>query len=170
MIQTIWKVNETLGWIGEILQHLLLLAMRLFWGTSFFMSGYAKLQNISNVIEFFERILIPFPTFNAYLVASIETVGGVCLFLGLASRFATIPLICVMSVALMTAHGKATTELYYATANIFGDLSIFIDKVEQAVQQPPFNYLLVSLIVFCFGPGIFSLDFLIEKLFRSKCR
>jgi putative oxidoreductase len=72
----------------------------------------------------------------------------------LASRLLCIPLICTLTGAYLTAHREAL-------------LTIFSNP-DQFISQAPFNFLLTSLIVFCFGPGKFSLDNLIEKKMVKK--
>lgn len=130
-------------------QSLLLLAIRLFWGIGFIQSGWEKLQDTSTVANFFSSLQIPFPALSAFLVGGIETIGGLCLLLGIFSRWASTPLIATMIVALFTAHHAGTINL--------GELPHYL------VKQPPFNYLLASMIVLAFGPGKISLDFLLHR-------
>ncbi|MBA3817120.1 MAG: DoxX family protein [Parachlamydiaceae bacterium] len=139
---------------GTFLLSFLLLGMRLFWGWQFFSGGWEKFLNIASIISFFQALGIPFPTINAYIAASIECFGGLCLLLGLASRLVSIPLMIVMVVAMVTAH-------HDVFINIFSNPVAF-------TQQTPFNFFLTALIVFAFGPGIFSLDALIKRLFFKK--
>jgi putative oxidoreductase len=134
---------------GTFLQPFLLLAMRLFWGGSLFMTGWGKLHNISSVSDFFSSLAIPFPTLNAYLVGSTEFFCGFCLMVGLASRLVSLPLIFCMGVALLTAHHEAVVNLWADPQNF--------------ISQLPFNYLLTALIVLAFGPGQLSLDYLIGR-------
>lgn len=137
--------------LGSYLQSPLLLILRLFWGYNFFISGLGKFQNIDKITQFFESLKIPFPEFNAYLSGGVECVGGLCLLLGFASRLVSIPLIITMGVAYMTAH-------FDAVKNIYEDPQNFIN-------QAPFNYLLTSLIIFIFGPGRISIDYILQRLF-----
>jgi putative oxidoreductase len=137
--------------VGRYFQSILLLAMRLYWGGSLVISGLGKLQNASAVAEFFASLNIPYPLVNAYLVGSIELIGGLCLFIGFASRLASLPLISVLTVALLTEHKEALF-------NALNDPLTFI-------HQLPFNYLLTAFIVFAFGPGKLSVDYLIQKFF-----
>lgn len=139
---------------GTFLQSFLLLAIRLFWGWEFFTTGRDKLLNITPIIQYFQSLGIPFPTANAYIAGSIECLGGLCLFMGLGSRLATIPLMIVMIVAMITAH-------HDAFINVFNDPQSF-------VQQTPFMFFLVAFIVFAFGPGILSLDALIKRFFYNR--
>lgn len=136
---------------GTAFQSILLLAMRIYWGGSFFLSGIGKLYNISVVIDFFSSLEIPFPTISAYLVGSIECIGGLCLLIGLASRLVAIPLMCIMIVALFTTNQEALVNAWEEPQNL--------------ISQLPFNYLLTTLIVFAFGPGKISADYLIHKFF-----
>ncbi len=139
--------------VGKWLQPFLLLALRLFWGWQFFQAGFGKLQNMDHVIEFFNSLQIPAPTFFAYLVAWVETIGGIFLFFGFLSRLAAVPLIITMVTALSTAHVSASE-------------AILIDPSE-FINQMPVTFLIVAFVVFCFGPGLFSLDALFK---RSICK
>lgn len=129
---------------GNALQPLLLLAIRLYWGIAFIQTGLGKFHNHQMVVEFFQSLSIPYPKAQAYLVACLETVGGLCLAIGFGARLMSIPLIVILCTALATAHKEALIH-------IFQDPETFI-------SQAPFNFLLASLIVFCFGPGFFSID------------
>jgi putative oxidoreductase len=137
--------------VGNSLQSILLLAMRIYWGGSLILSGLGKLYNISASSEYFFSLNIPFPTINAYLVGSIECVGGFCLFIGLASRLASIPVICILIGALLTEHREALINA--------------LNDPQNLIIQLPFNYLLTAFIVLAFGPGKISIDFLIKKFF-----
>lgn len=139
--------------IGNSLQDLLLLLMRLLWGYLFFKSGIGKLEDIPGTAAYFESLGIPFSLEGAYLVAWVEAVGGACLFFGFATRLAAIPLILNMVVALFTAHRDALLGV--------------IRDTQHLLNQSPSTYLLVVLVLFAFGPGRFSLDHLVEKLFKA---
>ncbi len=130
--------------MGDFLKDYLLLAMRLYWGWHFLVAGVSKFGNIPLVSEFFGSVEIPFPLFSAYLVAFVESVGGVCLLLGLFSRTVAIPLALIMIVALLTAHHSETFAVF--------------QNPQRLINQLPFNYLLACLVVLCFGPGKFSID------------
>lgn len=142
--------------LGECLQSFLLLAIRLYWGTGFLLSGYGKLGNAKGVAVFFADLGIPFPELNAYIAGGIEFFGGLLLIVGLFSRVAAIPLFIVMIVAYFTAHSDAIQNILTAPG-------VF-------VAQSPFNYMLAALIILAFGPGKISLDYLLCKLFfQKKC-
>lgn len=129
---------------GTALQSPLLLLLRLFWGVMFFIAGFSKIQNISTVADYFASAHIPLPVLSAYLVAYIEAIGGICFVLGLFSRLAAIPLIIVMIVAMFVGHGDALFNKW--------------EGVRTLIEQPPFTYLMASLIILAFGPGRYSVD------------
>lgn len=139
---------------GEFLQDFLLLAMRLFWGYGFMMAGWGKLNKIQPVIEYFDSLGIFYPEVMAQVVAWLEFVGGICLIFGFASRFVAIPLAITMIVALITAHREAT----------FGAFQ----NAQRFINQTPFNYLFTCLVILCFGPGKYSLDYIFDRAFPGK--
>ena len=51
------------------------LATRIVIGLAFFQAGTGKFRHFENVVGFFQGLGVPFPAFNAGLVATIETVG-----------------------------------------------------------------------------------------------
>ncbi len=143
--------------LGRLLDHLqspLLLAMRLYWGWQFFITGRGKFGRMEEVAGFFQNLHIPFPFVSATLAATTECFGGLLLMVGLASRLVSIPLAFTMVVAYATAHREALVNL--------------LSDPDTWMKQPPFLFLLTVLIVMAFGPGAFSLDGLIAKLTRRR--
>ena len=139
---------------GELLQSPLLLAIRLYWGWQFFQTGKGKLMNPAKVTEFFQSLHIPFPAFNVYLAGGTECFGGLLLLAGLGSRLISLPLIFVTIIA-------------YLTAEIDSVKAIFSDP-DKFVTATPFLFMLAAIVVLAFGPGVFSLDWLIEKKLFGK--
>jgi putative oxidoreductase len=136
---------------GTWLQSPLLLLIRLCWGIQFFMTGLGKLMHIQKVIDFFTSIPIVFPAMNAYLVGCTEMIGGALLTIGLVSRLTAIPLAFTLVVAYLTTEKDALKALY-----TFTDIDPFLTAA-------PFLFLFACLIILAFGPGIFSLDYLIKR-------
>jgi putative oxidoreductase len=132
----------------------LLLLLRLLVGWQLFLTGKGKLQNIDRFIDFLTHLHIPMPVANAYFVASLECIGGLLLLLGLAARLIAIPLTINFIVAYLTADREAVV-------NFFKDQDAFMSAA-------PFIYLVVSLLILAFGPGLFSLDELIRRMRRRK--
>lgn len=133
------------------LRNPLLLVLRLTFGWQLFQTGKGKLENIDRFVGFLAHLHIPMPEANARFVASLECVGGLLLLLGLAARLIAIPLSINFIVAYLTADRDAVV-------NFFKDMDAF-------TSAAPFLFLLVSLIVLAFGPGLFSLDEIIRRAF-----
>jgi putative oxidoreductase len=100
------KLETTaLHWIERIAFLGPLLA-RVTVGVVFLISGWGKLHNLDKVSEFFTELGIPAPHIQAVFVSWVELVCGGLVLLGLATRLASIPLICTMLVALITAKAE----------------------------------------------------------------
>jgi putative oxidoreductase len=138
------------------LSHPFLLAFRLYFGYQFFLAGKGKLGNIEGVTRFFDSLGIPAPGFHAYFVGGLEMVGGVLLMVGLGSRLTAIPLSIAMVVAYLTADRDAVAAL-------LTDPELFLGAA-------PWNFLVTSLMVAIFGPGLFSLDALARRVVARRAR
>lgn len=138
------KGYDLLVRIASSLQSVFLLAVRLYWGWQFALTGWGKLHRMPQVIQYFSSLGIPLPAANAWFIALLEFVGGILLALGLGSR--PLALLCVgdMVVAYITADREALMSFFSAP-----------DKFAAAA---PFVFLVAWLIVLIFGPGKISLD------------
>jgi len=134
---------------ASLLQSPVLLALRLYWGWQFFQTGKGKLMNHEKVAGFFQSLHIPFPSLNAYVAGSVECFGGLLLLIGLGSRLVSLPLIFVLCIAYLTAEIDAVK-------NIFSNPDKFL-------RADPFLFLVACAVVLAFGPGKFSVDWLLEK-------
>lgn len=132
----------------------LLLVLRLMFGWQLYETGKGKLENLDRFVGFLAHLHIPMPEANARFVATLECVGGLLLLLGLAARLIAIPLAINFMVAYLTADHEAVVSF-------FKDMDAF-------TSAAPFLFLLVSLIVLVFGPGFFSLDEVIRRLFLRR--
>jgi putative oxidoreductase len=143
-------------WIKAVscLQPVFLLIIRLYWGWQFFITGKGKLMDLNKVTNFFASIHIPYPHENAIMAGCTECFGGLLLLLGLGSRIITIPLIFTMVIAYITTEQEALHALY--------------SDPDKFVSAAPFQFMLTAIIVLIFGPGLFSLDALIGRLFFEK--
>jgi putative oxidoreductase len=135
--------------IADSLQSFFLLFVRLYWGWQFVVDGWGKLHNLPKVIEYFGSLGLPAPGPTALFVSILELVGGVLLALGLGGRLIALLLTVNMTMAYITGDREAL-------------LSIFSDP-DKFSAAAPFTYLMASLIVLIFGPGRFSIDYLIER-------
>jgi putative oxidoreductase len=140
--------------VANLCQHPFLLAVRLYWGWQFFDTGRGKLSNIPKVVEYFTSLGVPAPALNAHFIVWLETVGGIMLMLGLASRLIAFPLVIDMMVAFVVSEKEALH-------------TIFSDDPSKFYAAAPYTFLFASLIVLFFGPGWFSLDTII-RWYRKK--
>ncbi len=142
------KLYALLTRIANSLQSPFLLFVRLYWGYQFMVDGWGKLTHLAKVTEYFGSLGLPAPHMTAVFVSVLELVGGFLLAIGLGSRLIAFLLTCNMTVAYITGDREAL-------------LSIFSDP-DKFAAAAPFTYLMASLIVLIFGPGRYSLDYLIE--------
>ena len=139
-----WFVPPT-----TVLQSLLLLVIRLYWGWEFFLTGKGKLMDLEKPTAFFQSLGIPLPHAQAILAGATECFGGLLLLAGFCSRLISIPLTILLTVAYLTADPDKVKM-------IFSDPDKFLTADE-------FLFLFVVVLVFVFGPGKFSIDWLIER-------
>jgi putative oxidoreductase len=154
MISLTQRFYQRLVKIASLLQSPLLLVIRLYWGWEFFGTGTGKLMHHEKITGYFQSLHIPLPSFNAYLVGATECVGGLLLLIGLGSRLISLPLIFSLTIAYITADSEAVK-------------SIFSDP-DKFTSATPFLFLMACLIVLAFGPGKFSIDWLLSKKFAGK--
>lgn len=141
---------------GNICQKLcspLLLFVRVYWGWQFAQSGWGRLHNAARAIDFFSTLNIPFPAFSMYFVSSLEFVGGILLIIGLFSRPIAFLLAGDMFVAYLTADRDALVSIFSNPGKFYG--------------ADPYTFLFAAIMILAFGPGLFSLDALLARNFRS---
>jgi putative oxidoreductase len=142
--------------LGPLHEWILSLSQRLAWlpplvarvsvGLVFVTTGWGKLQNLDQVIEFFRSLGIPAPEYQAPFVAATELSCGLLLVLGLATRFAAVPLAITMVVAIRSA----------LWAEIEGVIDLF------GREEYLFIVLLAWLAIA--GAGAVSLDAILARL------
>jgi len=75
--------------------------LRAVLGLTFFIHGFSKFQGgISNIVSFFDSLGIP--GFVAYIVATIELLGGIALILGIGTRIVALLFVLIMLGAIFT--------------------------------------------------------------------
>ncbi len=156
--QAIARVNTYVHTITTSLAFIAPLATRIVLGLAFFRAGTGKFHNFERTIGFFDSIGLPFPAFNAGLVASMETVGGILLIAGLFTRFFASGLAITMVVAVMTAH----------RADFFSSWSRASEVSPTDITA--FVFLLFLTWLALYGAGGLSLDAVLRKLLRTEPR
>ena len=86
--------------IGSALQWLSPALARLTVGLVFLQSGWGKLHDLEKVTNYFTQLGLAAPAFQARLASTAEFVCGGLLLVGFATRFAAVPLIVTMCVAI----------------------------------------------------------------------
>jgi putative oxidoreductase len=152
--QPVSRGQSSSGGFGRFCQSILLLLIRIYFFLQLFKIGRAKLEHIDTVIGYFTKLGIPYPDINAWVVGATECFGGILIMAGLASRLAAIP----VTIAVAVAYWVGDQD---AVLNIWGHPDKF-------VKAAPFPFFLAALIILCFGPGWFSLDAILGRLFRRK--
>jgi putative oxidoreductase len=136
--------------VGNALRWLSPAVARLTVGLVFFQSGWGKLHDLEKVTSFFTELGLPAPAFQARLASTTEFVCGSLLLLGLATRFAAVPLIVTMCVAIRTA------------------LWDQVDGISSLVGLTEFAYIALLVWLATDGAGPLSLDRLIARGWRHR--
>ena len=132
-------------WLAAIPLSLIQFAMRIAIGMVFFNSGLLKINSWEFAIKLFEdeyKLPLLDPTWAARLAAFTEITFPIFLFLGLATRLATIPLLAMTAVIQFLVYPDAWVE----------------------------NLMWASILVLLLsrGAGTISLDHLIERYFFAR--
>lgn len=148
-------------WYGRVatllgyLQSPLLLAIRLYWGYQFMQDGIGKLSHLSKVAEFFASLALPMPAATAFMVGSIELVGGFLFTFGIASRLVSLVLFLNMTMAYLSVPDDRT--------NFFHIFS----KPEDFYGASPYTYWFAALLILILGPGAFAIDWILARNWRA---
>ena len=123
------------------------LAARIAVGWVLAQSGWRHLANLDGFRSYFHKLGIPLADLQAPMAGGTELVCGGLVIVGLFTRLASVPLMVVMAVAIITAKRDEITEI--------GDLFGFFE----------FLAILLLLWLAIAGPGAISLD---RLLFRPR--
>lgn len=123
----------------------LILMVRVVFGVLFFTHGLDKMINFNELSQNYPSVL----GFRGYTVLMVTIFCEFCcsLFLisGFLVRIMTVPMIIAMGVAFFDVHDAMMPE---------GELALI--------------YFLVFIILFIFGPGRYSLDYVIDNRFQKE--
>jgi len=132
-------------WLARFPLSILQAGMRFGVGAVFFNSGLLKYNSWEFAIKLFEeeyKVPLLDPTLAARLATFNELTFSMLLFLGLATRLATLPLLAMVLVIQTLVYPNAW----------------------------PDHLMWASMLLFILtrGPGVFSLDFMIDEYFRKR--
>jgi putative oxidoreductase len=133
------------AWLERFPMAIIDLAMRIGIGAVFFKSGMLKINSWEFAVKLFEdeyKVPLIDPTVAAMLATFNELTFPILLFVGLATRLATLPLLGMTLVIQVFVYPQAWTE----------------------------HLLWASLLIYLLtrGPGVLSLDYLIERHFAKR--
>ena len=100
----ILRIDNAISQILNNFQSFFLFLARLVLAYGFYEPAMNKWNNIDSVGQWFGSMGIPFPTLNAYMAATTETLGVVLLAFGFLTRIISVPLMVIMLVAIYTVH------------------------------------------------------------------
>lgn len=120
-------------------------------GYIFLRTGFLKLTNFSNVVQFFTDLGLPIPGANAALVSTIEFVGGMAILTGAGTRVFSLLLVPTMLVALLTADRERFLGAFPYSAD------------HSLTDVAPVPLLLFLLWLAVSGAGRFSVDTLLAN-------
>src|SRR5882724_8114318 len=137
------RVGNSLRWLSPTIA-------RLTVGLVFFQSGWGKLHDLDKVTNYFTELGLAAPAFQARLASTAEFVCGGLLLLGFVTRFAAVPLIVTMCVAIRTALWEQ------------------VDGLGSLVGLTEFAYIALLVWLGTNGAGPLSLDRLIARGWQHR--
>ena len=155
-----WKrlVQFVLLGSSDFEQYAILLA-RVSLGLFFAISGGNKLFVAGSRQTMYETLVeakVPFPRQMTYFVSGVEFVGGSLLAAGFLSSLACVALLVDMVVAILTTKLSAMPK----------GLSP-LTWLDDFFYLPEVLYVLFFVLLICFGPGRFSVDFWLAGKLRT---
>ena len=144
---TLWQMRFVAlrEWLGKMPLSLILLGMRVAMGFVFFNAGLLKWNSFDFAVKLFAdeyRLPLLPPELAARLAMMVEIGVPLFLFAGLATRLATLPLIGMTLVIVTLVYPASWVE-----SLLWGS---------------------VLVMILTRGPGVFSLDHLIERWFTAR--
>ena len=125
------------------------LVLRVFTGALLIHHGFEKLNDINNFADAFVRPLhLPFPVTLSYFAAGSEIGGSWLIILGLGTRLGASAILGTMSVAIYHAISTSGFNIYLLEL-----LALYFSS---------------AFTIILLGPGIFSADYLIKEISKSK--
>lgn len=126
------------------------LLARLIIGAIFIPTGWGKLHNLPDIVNFFRQLGIPYPEIQAPFAATVELVGGTLILVGLATRLMSVPLIITMIVAIATAVWPQ------------------LDSWRDLFGKEELHYIALLTYLVVTGPGAASLDALLVRTLTAR--
>lgn len=170
------------------------LLLRIYLTPIFWEAGTRKLHHFSSTVAWFDKSLgLPGPHIMAFLATAVEIIGAVLLFLGLGTRWISLPLMLTMIVAMVSVHWQhgwlaiASADGLFATERTRGAIERLNQAKEILREQVDYawltengalvvlnngiefaaTYFIMLLALFFIGGGRYaSADYWIHRKFR----
>lgn len=145
MLTTLTTIDDLRAWLARFPLSIILLAGRIGVGATFFKAGLLKYNSWEFTVKLFQdeyRVPLLDPAVAARIAMVQELTIPVLLFLGLATRIATLPLLGMIAVIQL-----------FVYPNAFNDHLLWGA---------------ILVLVLTRGPGVFSVDHLIEHGWRRR--
>jgi len=146
-LRTLWRTMLALlrriDWAPPLLARLII-------GAIFIPTGWGKLHNLPDIVNFFRELGIPYPELQAPFASAVELVGGTLVLVGLGTRLLSIPLIVTMIVAIKTAVWPQ------------------LDTARDLFGKEELHYIALLAYLVVSGPGAVSLDALVKRVLESR--
>ena len=133
------------------LEQYAILLVRVSLGLFFAISGANKLFVASSTQAMYATLVeakVPFPHLMTYFVSAVEFIGGCLLTVGFLSSLACVALLVDMLVAILT------TKLSAMPTGLSP-----LNWLDDFLYLPEVLYVLFFILLICFGPGKFSVDY-----------
>ena len=147
-----WKRLVQLALLGSTdLGPYAILLVRISLGLFFAISGANKLFIASSRQTMYETLVeaqVPFPHLMTYFVSLVEFVGGSLLIVGFLSSLSCAALLVDMLVAILTTKLSAMPKRLSP-----------LNWLDDFLYLPEVLYVLLFILLICFGPGKFSVDY-----------
>lgn len=171
------------------------LLMRVYLFLPLWEAGYSKAMAFDGTVAWFGNpdwgLGLPYPTVMAFLATATELAGSLAILVGLAARWAAIPLMVTMVVAMLTVHIEngwlaisASDSYWFGQMEGAKALAEFkawakgIPQYKELIKHGPLvmlnngiefaaTYFIMLLSLFFTGAGRLSLDAVIANRFRT---
>lgn len=193
------SIQNLMNRIASQLDFMATLPIRIYLAAVFWVAGTNKIAGFEGMVEWFGNsewgLGLPFPELMASLAIASEVGGAILLLLGLATRWAAIPLIFTMLVATFSVHIENGWQAVHdrmspwANENVDGAMER-LDAAKSILQEHgnynwlteygnfvisnngiewAVTYLIMLLALVILGGGrYFSIDYWIAKRFLKK--
>ncbi|MFI4954460.1 MAG: DoxX family protein [Gammaproteobacteria bacterium] len=131
-------ILRSIHFLEDFAAPIILLIIRLWMARIFWYSGLVKISDWQSTLALFQyeyKVPLINPELAAYLAALTELTCPILLTLGIATRFATIPML-IMTIVIQFTYLDSSEHFYWA---------------------------MLLATILCFGPGKISLDYWVRK-------